>query len=68
MLSGTGVFAEFPQEWTEKITSIFGAIFIFCIVLQVIFLEEWYLATVQFLLFSIGQLLLGSIGLLQKKV
>ncbi|UOQ45787.1 hypothetical protein MUN89_07620 [Halobacillus salinarum] len=43
-------------------TIIMGTIFLGCNLIQLILLKEWYLATVEFMLFSFVQLLLGSLG------
>ncbi|SFM06345.1 hypothetical protein SAMN04487943_10772 [Gracilibacillus orientalis] len=48
------------------LTITMGALFFFCIVIQLLLLGEWYLATVQCLLISLVQILLGSFGLVQR--
>ncbi len=105
ILSGEGIFAEFPEEWAGHVpfnnwagvavfgmiifglgngiaafygfsknrnrlfvvTFIMGLVFLFCMVTQVILLDEWYLATVEFMIFSIIQIILGSMGLLTNR-
>lgn len=49
------------------LTIVMGALFFFCTMMQIILLKEWYLATLEFLLFSLIQILLGSLGLVTKK-
>ncbi|WP_134341224.1 hypothetical protein [Filobacillus milosensis] len=106
ILTGTGVFSEFPQEWVGKIpfnswesiaifgilifgfgnaiaaiygfikkgrkifimTLIMGVLFLSCMVLQIILLDEVFLATVQFILASSLQLFLGLVGLVKTRL
>ncbi|WP_456278642.1 hypothetical protein [Bacillus sp. AK128] len=49
------------------VTIFMGALFLICIIMQIILVGEWYLATVQFLVISLIQILLGSYGFVTNK-
>lgn len=50
------------QSWLAS--AIAGGLLLLCVVCQILIIEEWYLATSEFLLFSIVQLTLSGISLL----
>ena len=103
MVSGNGMFAEYPKEWLSKVpfenwvtpgliaivvfglgniiaaifsfrkesskswfmSAIMGWIFLISMIFQVILLDEWYLITVEFFIFSVIQLCLGGFAFLR---
>jgi len=54
------IFSFLKKDNPRSLSLIMGSILLICMVLQVIILREWYLATVQFIVLSIVQIALST--------
>ncbi|HCX62056.1 hypothetical protein [Sedimentibacter sp.] len=54
------IFSFLKKDNPHSLSLIMGSILFICMVLQVIILREWYLATVQFIVLSIVQIALST--------